>query len=225
MLVHRHNLMTAASFEPVTPIVLVAQKILQRAEQKCTEPAFLLICATQRIFFNQMGKKTLDVILRFGRSVTPKSQKGVKGWPIRFTEIGKSFSSCFRWIGLSSARNESPVRRLKRRSALLQCSRYRFHNLGSPFVDGVSAHRMPVEFCEPDLRGKKNCGARFAPGANAAEIREFFANSRTCRRDLLWLAVASREGGWSRNWLRSGRPSRGSTRAIMTVSFPRFRLR
>src|SRR6266508_4487453 len=121
--------MTTASFERATPIVLVAQKILQRAKQKCTEPAFLLICATQRIFFKEMGKKTLDEILRFGRSVTPKSQKGVKGWPIRFTEIGKRFSSCFRWIGLSSAQDQSPVRRLKRRSALLQCSRYRFHVL------------------------------------------------------------------------------------------------
>src|SRR6266446_5819686 len=128
MLVHRHNLMTAASFEPVTPIVLVAQKILQRAEQKCTEPAFLLICATQRIFFEQMGKKTLNKILRFGRSVTPKSQKGIKRWPIRFTEIGKRFSCSFRWIGLSSAQDQSPMRRLKRRSALLQCSGYRFHN-------------------------------------------------------------------------------------------------
>src|SRR5207237_7061221 len=102
--------MTAASFESATMIVFVAQKILQRAEQKCAEPAFLLICASQRIFFKQMGKKTLDKILRFWRSVTSKSQKGVKRWPIRFTEIGKRFSCCFRWIGLSSAQNESPVR-------------------------------------------------------------------------------------------------------------------
>src|SRR5262249_14217645 len=113
MLVDRHNWMTAASFEPATPIVLITQKILQRAEQKCTEPAFLLIRATQRIFFKQMDKKTLDQILRFGRSVTPKSQKRVEGWPIRFTEIGKRFSCCFRWIGLAGAQNESPVRRLK----------------------------------------------------------------------------------------------------------------
>src|SRR6266481_6459608 len=75
-----------------------------------------------------MGKKTLDEILRFGRSVTPKSQKGIKRWPIRFTEIGKRFSCSFRWIGLSSAQDQSPLRRLKRRSALLQCSGYRFHN-------------------------------------------------------------------------------------------------
>src|SRR6266446_7731326 len=128
MLVHRHNLMTAASFEPVTPIVLVAQKILQRAEQKCAEPAFLLICATQRVLLKQVGKKTLDKILRFGRRVTPKSQKAIKGWPIRFTEIGKRCSCCFRWIGLSSAQDQSPMRLLKRISALLQCSGYRFHN-------------------------------------------------------------------------------------------------
>src|SRR5258708_672609 len=116
MLVDRNNLMPTASFEPVSPIVLVAQKILHRAEQKCTEPAFLLVCAAQRIFFKQMGKKTLDEILCFGRSVTPKSQKSVKGWPIRFTEIGKRFSCCFRWIGLSSAQNQRPISRLKRRS-------------------------------------------------------------------------------------------------------------
>src|SRR5439155_23220607 len=106
----------------VSPIVLVVQVTLDGREQKCTELAFLLIYATRRIFYKQMGKKTLDEILRFGRSVTPKSQKGVKGWPMRFTEIGKRFSCSFCWIGLSSAQDQSPVRRLKRRSALLQCS-------------------------------------------------------------------------------------------------------
>ena len=40
------------------------------------------------------------------------------------------------------------------------------------------AYRMPAKFRKADLRGKKNCGAPFAPGANAAKIREFFANSR-----------------------------------------------
>src|SRR4029077_4493741 len=123
MLVDGYDLMTAASFESVSPIVIIAQIILQRAEQKCTEPALLLICATQRIFFEQMDKKPLYKILRFGRSVTAKSQKGIKGWPIRFTEIGKRFSCCFRWIGLSSAQNQSPVRGGKRCPSLLQCSR------------------------------------------------------------------------------------------------------
>jgi hypothetical protein len=93
-----------------------------------------------------MGKKTLDEILRFGGSVTPKSQKGVKGWPIRFTEIGKRFSCCFRWIGLSSVQDESPVRRLECSSSCLQCSGYWFHNFIS-FVDAVAlAYRMPMQF-------------------------------------------------------------------------------
>src|SRR5437867_3835871 len=35
------------------------------------------------------------------------------------------------------------------------------------------AFRMPAKFRKADLRGKKNCGARFAPGANAAKLREF----------------------------------------------------
>src|SRR6266403_768071 len=174
MLVDRHNSMTAASFEPVSPIVLVVQKILQRAEQKCAEPAFLLICATQRVLLKQMGKKTLDKILRFGRSVTPKSQKGIKRWPIRFTEIGKRFSCSFRWIGLSSAQDQSPMRRLKCRSALLQCSGYRFHN----FVISLSNANAVVN----DLSTREeNCGARFPPGANAAKIRGFLTNSRRCR--------------------------------------------
>src|SRR6266496_90872 len=150
MLVDRHNSMTAASFEPVSPIVLVAQKILQRAEQKCAEPAFLLICATQRVLLKQMGKKTLDEILRFGRSVTPKSQKAIKRWPIRFAEIGKRFSCCFRWIGLSSAQDQSPVRRLERRSALLQCSGYWFHNLGSRFAERKNAIDCRREFARVD---------------------------------------------------------------------------
>src|SRR6266513_4868700 len=196
MLVHRDNSMTAASFEPVSPIVLIAQKILQRAEQKCAEPAFLLICAAQRIFFKQMGKKTLDEILRFGRSVTPKSQKGVKGWPICFTEVGKRFSCCFRWIGLSSAQDQSPMRRLKRRSALLQCSWYRFHN----FVISLSNANAVVN--DRSTR-EENCGARFAPGGNAAKIREFFANARR---------------------LSSANQSEKFHCAIMTVSFRQFRL-
>ena len=65
MFIDRNNLMTTASFEPVSPIVLVTQKILYRAEQKCAEPALLLICATQCVFFEQMGEKTLNKILRF----------------------------------------------------------------------------------------------------------------------------------------------------------------
>jgi hypothetical protein len=79
--------MTTASFEPVSPIVLVAQKILQRAEEKCTEPAFVLIRATQRILFKQVREKTLDKILGLGRSVTSTSHKAVKRRPVGFAKI------------------------------------------------------------------------------------------------------------------------------------------
>src|SRR6266446_825435 len=47
-----------------------------------------------------------------------------------------------------------------------------------PFMVAAFAYRMPAKFRNADLRGKKNCGARFAPAANAAKIREFFANSQ-----------------------------------------------
>src|ERR1700693_4617394 len=127
------------------------------------------------------------------------AQKRVKRRPVRFTEIRQCLlRRCVR-LSFSSAHHERPMRRVERRSSFLQCSRYRFHGLRFLSLTAAFAYRMPAKFRNADLRGKKNCGARFAPGANAAKIREFFANSRRCRRDLLWLAVASREGGWSRN--------------------------
>src|SRR4051794_27537704 len=66
------------------------------------------------------------------------------------------------------------MRRLKRRSAFLQCSGYRFHNFVTSLwnANGVVNDRSTRQ---------ENCGARFVPGANAARIREFFANSRRCR--------------------------------------------
>src|SRR6266446_5107878 len=120
-----------------------------------------------------MGKKTLDKILRFGRSVTPKSQKAIKGWPIRFTEIGKRFSCCFRWIGLSSAQNQSPMRRLKRRSALLQCSGYRFHN----FVISLSNANAVLNdrFTREEKLWGSICAGR-KRGKNSRILREFTKN-------------------------------------------------
>jgi hypothetical protein len=93
MFIDRNNLMTTASFQRPSAIVLVAQKILHRAEQKCTEPAFLLVCATQRVLLKQMGEKTLDKILRFGRRVSAMAQKRVKRRPVGFAEIRKRFLS------------------------------------------------------------------------------------------------------------------------------------
>jgi DNA-binding transcriptional LysR family regulator len=53
---------------------------------------------------------------------------------------------------------------------------------------------MPAMFRNAGLRGKKNWGARFASGANAAKTREFFANSRRCRRAAESLVRLTREG-------------------------------
>src|SRR5713101_9046975 len=125
--------------------------------------------------------------------------KSIKRWPIRFTEIGQRLlGRCVR-LSFSGTQHHGPVCRLKCSPSFLQCSRYRFHGLRFLSLAAAFAYRMPARFRKADLRGKKNFGARFAPVANAAKIREFFANSRRCRRDLLWLAVASRGGGWSRN--------------------------
>src|SRR6266478_160170 len=75
-----------------------------------------------------------------------------------------------------------------------------------------------------DLRGKRNCGARFAPGANAAKIREFFANSRRCR--LTAAAPAKRPCSANQSEkFHSAMLWYLTTRAIMTVSFRGFRLR
>src|SRR5260221_8234791 len=133
MLVDGDELTTAAPLECASPIVFVEQEVLQRAEQKCAEAAFVLICTTQRTVYEQMGEEALDKILRFGRGVAAASHKGIKRWPIRFAEVGKRFFCC-RCIGLLGAGNQSPVSRLKRSSAFLQCSWNWFHELQTPFA-------------------------------------------------------------------------------------------
>jgi hypothetical protein len=52
---------------------------------------------------------------------------------------------------------------------------------------------MPAMFRNAGLRGKKNCGTRFEPGAIAARSREFFANSRRSRQAAEPLIGPTRE--------------------------------
>src|SRR5438477_12742539 len=80
-----------------------------------------------------MGEESLDKILRLGRRVAAASHKGIKRWPIRFAKTRERVFGC-RCIGLLGAGNQSPVRRLKRSSAFLQCSGNWFHELQTPFV-------------------------------------------------------------------------------------------
>src|SRR5215475_11509602 len=83
-----------------------------------------------------MGKKTLDKILGFRRSMAAVTNKGVKRRPIPFAEDRQSLGR-LRGLGTPRLQNHRPMRRLKRRTSLLQRSRYRFHKFGD---DGISLH-------------------------------------------------------------------------------------
>jgi len=96
-------------------IVLVATKNSAASRAEMSEPAFLLICATH-VFFQQMDKKTLDEILRFGEALTPKSQKRCKGVAIRFTEIESASLAVSVDRTVERGKIRVQWRRLKRRS-------------------------------------------------------------------------------------------------------------
>src|SRR5690349_17969514 len=109
MFLDRDDLAVTTSFECVSSIVLVAQKILKRSEQESAQAAFLLIGPAQRVLFEQMGEKTLHQVLRFSRGVSAMSQKGIKWRPICLAEIGQLLPCCFGWIRLASTQNQSPM--------------------------------------------------------------------------------------------------------------------
>jgi hypothetical protein len=96
------------------------KKFFSEPSRNVRSRPFSLSARLNTFLFKQMGKKTLHKILCFGRSVTPPSQKGIKRRPIRCAEIGKRLSCHFRWIRLSSAQNQRPLRRLKPGSTLLR---------------------------------------------------------------------------------------------------------
>ena len=71
------------------------------------------------------------------------------------------------------------MRRLKASPPLLQCSRYRFHNLGSPFVDGTG--RTPPNQQE----------AAQKLGVPIATLRTWLWRLRQRYREALRMEVAS----------------------------------
>ena len=147
MLVDRYNLMTTASFEPATMIVLVAQKILQRAEQKCTEPAFLFDLRDSTYFFQGDGQKNSgqDPALREMRGPeVAETYKEVASTPHRNRKALLLLFLLDRTV--QRARSESSA---SLETTLLPPAMFRvigFIILVLPFVDGISADRMPVEF-------------------------------------------------------------------------------
>jgi hypothetical protein len=64
VLLDRDDLTAAASLERPGAVILTVQEILQRPQQERAKPTLLLIRAGQRVLLKQMGKETLDEILR-----------------------------------------------------------------------------------------------------------------------------------------------------------------
>jgi hypothetical protein len=123
MLFDRDNLTVATSLERSGAVILIEQEILERSQQKRAKPTLLLIRATQRVLFKQMGKETLNEILCVSRRKTAVAKKTVKRRPISLAKPGERLSGGLRRLRLPSTQDDSPMRRLKRSTALLQCSR------------------------------------------------------------------------------------------------------
>ena len=104
------------------------------------------------------------------------SQKGIKGWPIRFAEIGKRFSAVSVGSELSSAQNESPVRRLKPSSSFRNVPRIGFINLVSPLDEVARYSPIPermisaIHSCAHKLVTPCHAGFRW----NRAVALQFF---------------------------------------------------
>jgi hypothetical protein len=105
-------------------IVFIDQEILQRPEQEGAETALRLICATQRILREQMGEESLDEILGVCGSITAVTQEGIERRPIGFAKSGERLLHRFRRLILRSTQDKGPMRRSKRSTAFLQCSRH-----------------------------------------------------------------------------------------------------
>jgi hypothetical protein len=76
-----------------------------------------------------MLEKTLDDILRVSLRIAATTEECVERWPVSFAKSGERFALGF--IRLCNARlqNDRPMRRLERRTTLLQRSRNRLRRL------------------------------------------------------------------------------------------------
>jgi hypothetical protein len=100
----------------------------QSVRQECAQPALRLICPAQRVLLEQMNKKTLDDILRAGRRISGSPDERIKGRPVRFAKSGERVPGHFVSFGLVRQQHDRPMRRLERRTPLLQRSRHRLRS-------------------------------------------------------------------------------------------------
>jgi len=126
MLFDRDDLTAATSLERSGAVILIVQEILQRSQQECAKPTLFPIRAGQCVLLKELGKETLDEILRVSGRKTAVAKKTVKRRPIGFAKSGDCLLSRFRSLLLPRTQHNGPMRRLKRSTALLQRSWDRF---------------------------------------------------------------------------------------------------
>jgi hypothetical protein len=80
-----------------------------------------------RIFLEQIEKKSLNEVLCISGRIAAMTQEGIEWRPIGFAKSGKRPLSRFGRLGLPRTQDKSPMRRLKRGTALLEGSWNRFH--------------------------------------------------------------------------------------------------
>ena len=67
-----------------------------------------------------MLEKTLDDILRISLRIAAATEECVERWPVSFAKSGKRFPRRLIRLRLARLQNDRPMRRLERRTALLQ---------------------------------------------------------------------------------------------------------
>ena len=75
-----------------------------------------------------MREEPLHDVLRVGRRIPAPADECVKWRPIRFAESSERFTPGLISLGLAGLQNDCPVRRLKRRTTLLERTWNRLRN-------------------------------------------------------------------------------------------------
>jgi hypothetical protein len=84
--------------------------------------AFLLIGPAQRVVLKYMLEKTLHDILRITRRVAAATDECIKRWPVGFAKSSERSPRLVIRFRLARLQNDRPMRRLERRTNLLQRS-------------------------------------------------------------------------------------------------------